>query len=86
MSIFDKAFMLSAGERAIKTFAQALIAMFVGGVTILNINWTDALAVAGTAAIVSLLTSIASNGIGKWAGPSLADEAIVEEDESDDTE
>lgn len=86
MSIFDKAFMLSAGERAIKTFAQALVALFVGGVTIINISWLDAFAVAGTAALVSLLTSVGSNGIGKWAGPSLADEAIVEEDESDVSE
>ena len=64
MSIFTREFVADAGERALKTFAQALVALFVAGVTILSVDWVDALAVAGTAALVSVLTSIASSGRG----------------------
>lgn len=77
MNIFSREFVVAAGERAIKTFAQALIAVFAAGVTILNIDWTQALAIAGTAALLSILTSIASNNVGAYYGPSLADEAVM---------
>lgn len=74
----DKHFWLAAAERAIKTFAQALVALFVAGVTVLTIDWQQGLAVAGTAALVSLLTSVASLRLGPFEGPSLAGEAVVE--------
>lgn len=82
MSIFSRAFVVAAGERAVKTFAQALVAVFAAGVTILDIDWVQSLAIAGTAALLSVLTSIASNNAGSYYGPSLADEAVmVDEDE-----
>jgi len=74
----DKLFWISAGERAVKTFAQALVALFVAGVTVLSIDWQQALAVSVTAAVVSVLTSIASVRLGQFEGPSLAGEAVVE--------
>lgn len=77
MSIFSRGFALAAGERAIKTFAQTLVALFAAGTTILNIDWMQALAVAGTAALLSVLTSVASNGFGQYEGPSLADEGVM---------
>lgn len=58
-------FWFDAAERAVKTFAQALLGVFIAGVTILNADWVDALAVAATAALVSVLTSIASSGAGE---------------------
>lgn len=76
----DRAFWIAVAERAVKTFAEALVALFVAGITILNIDWVQALSVAGTAALVSVLTSIASVPVGKFDGPSLVDEAIVEVD------
>lgn len=76
----DRLYWLAVGERAVKTFAQSLVALFVAGVTILTIDWQQALAVAGTAALVSVLTSIASTRLGPFDGPSLVDEAIVESD------
>lgn len=82
--IFSREFVLAAAERAVKTFCQALAAIFVAGVTVLNIEWQQALAVAGTAALLSILTSVASSHVGKWPGPSLADEAVVEEDTETD--
>lgn len=67
----NKTFWLDLGERAIKTAAQALLAMFVAGVTIMSVDWVDALAIAGTAALVSVLTSIASAGVGRKDSASL---------------
>lgn len=74
----EKLYWVSVGERAVKTFAQALVAVFAAGVTVLDVDWGQALAVAGTAALLSVLTSIASIKLGKFDGPSLADEAVVE--------
>jgi hypothetical protein len=75
----EKVFWIATGERAVKTFAQALVALFVAGVTVLTIDWQQGLAVAATAALVSVLTSIASVRLGSFEGPSLAGEAVVEE-------
>jgi hypothetical protein len=74
----EKLFWIAAGERAVKTFAQSLVALFAAGVTILNIDWQQGLAVAATAAVVSVLTSVASVRLGQFEGPSLAGEAVVE--------
>ena len=74
----EKLFWVAAGERAVKTFAQALVALFVAGVTVLTIDWQQGLAVAATAAVVSVLTSVASVRLGSFEGPSLAGEAVVE--------
>ena len=74
----DKLFWIAAGERAVKTFAQSLVALFVAGVTVLTIDWQQALAVSVTAAVVSVLTSVASVRLGQFEGPSLAGEAVVE--------
>ncbi len=74
----EKLFWIAAGERAVKTFAQSLVALFVAGVTVLTIDWQQGLAVAATAAVVSVLTSVASVRLGQFEGPSLAGEAVVE--------
>lgn len=75
--MFTKDFVLAVLERALKTFAQALVAVFAAGaVTVLDVDWTQALAVSGTAAVVSVLTSIVSANIGNY-GPSLATESVV---------
>jgi len=81
--MFDTLFWKAAAERAVKTFAQSLVALFIAGVTILSIDWVQALAVSGTAALVSVLTSIASSRLGPFDGPSLTDEALVEPDFED---
>jgi hypothetical protein len=58
MKLFSKEFALYAGDRALKTFAQALLALIVVGTAINDIDWLTALATAATATVVSLLTSI----------------------------
>jgi hypothetical protein len=77
MTIWSGGFWKAAAERAIKTLAQSLIAVLaIGQVTVLTVDWAQAAAVAATAGILSVLTSIASSGIGN-PGPSLASEATV---------
>jgi hypothetical protein len=68
------AFWRAALERAVKTFSQALIAvMTADGLGLLDADWPARLSAAGMAAVLSLLASIASSGIG-GTGPSLGAE------------
>ncbi len=55
----NKIWWRAAGIRAVKTFAQALIAGIGTGVALLEVNWSYAISVAAVAAILSLLTSLA---------------------------
>lgn len=48
-----------AGIRAIKTFAQSLVGAIAIGTPLAQIEWWHALSIGATAAILSLLTSIA---------------------------
>ena len=59
-----RAFWADAIERAVKTAAQSAIGVFVADVTILSLDWEQAGGIVGTAALVSVLTSIASEKIG----------------------
>lgn len=58
----SKQFWKDAAERAVRTFAQALLGVFVAGVTVMSVEWEGALATAGTAALVSVLMSVAASG------------------------
>lgn len=62
MSIYTKkTFWAGAAERAIKTLAQAALAMIgTNAVAITHLDWENILAVAATAAVVSILTSLAT--------------------------
>lgn len=55
----NKQWAYAAGIRAIRTFAQALIACIGTGVALLDVNWCYSLSVALLAAILSILTSLA---------------------------
>jgi len=70
------AFWKAAFERAVKTFAQALVAvMTADGFGLLDADWPARLSAAGMAAVLSLLSSLASAGAGN-PGPSLANETV----------
>lgn len=73
----DSRFWVSSAERAIKTFAQALVALIgTSAMSIVELDWMQMLGVSATAAVVSILTSIASANFGPNPGPSLSDETI----------
>ncbi len=73
-----KAFWLAVLERAAKTAANSLLVMWAGdqGLDIMNVDVNHALGLAGGAAALSVLMSIASAGVNN-NGPSLATEAVV---------
>lgn len=55
-----KNWMKAAGIRAIKTFAQTCVSMLGGDMMgLLDVDWLGILAVGGTAAVASILTSLA---------------------------
>ena len=49
----------AAGIRALKTFAQAVLAVIATSAVITEVNWGVALSSGALAAVISLLTSIA---------------------------
>lgn len=64
--MFTIAFWQDAAERAVKTFAQALVAVLsASGLGLLNAPWLTALSTAGMAALLSVLTSVASAPLGR---------------------
>jgi hypothetical protein len=75
--IFTRSFLVATFERALKTFAQALLAFIpaAGTGAVPELNWGDMLVLSGYAALASLLFSIVSSGVG-GTGPSLANEVI----------
>lgn len=77
MSIFTMAFVKAAGERAVKTFAQAEAALLVAdGTGVLDTDWASSLSAAGMAAVISILTSIASDAA-TGEGPSLTNAEVL---------
>ncbi|MGH3822278.1 MAG: holin [Pseudonocardiaceae bacterium] len=59
-------------ERALKTFAQSLLAILsADGVGLLTVPWLPALSTAGAAALLSVLTSMTSAPLGEPNSPSL---------------
>ena len=72
--MYDTKFLTAVAERAIKTFAQTLLATVgADSVGVLNATTLDAAKVAAGATLLSVLTSFASSTTGN-AGPSLAGE------------
>jgi hypothetical protein len=78
MSVFASGrFWLATGERAVKTAAQSAIAFLGAEVTgILDVDFGQAASVVGLATVLSVLSSIASAGVGN-SGPSVASEELA---------
>lgn len=63
--MFNVKFWKDAGERAIRTAAQALLALWATDVSgVLAVDWIQAFSVAGLAAITSVLMSIVATNVG----------------------
>lgn len=78
--MFTRPYLTAVLERAVKTFAQTLAALLLAdGTGLLDTAWTSVLSVAGMAAVLSVLTSIASAGA-SGDGPSLASETVTRTD------
>ena len=59
MEMFNKEFIKNAGERAVKTFAQAGLAFLGGGtVGLFAVDWVGFFSIALGSALLSVLTSI----------------------------
>ena len=70
--MFTKIFVRQIAERAIKTFAQTVVALAgVSQMDWLTLDWAQLAATAGIAAGLSVLTSIASDKIGPVDSPSV---------------
>ncbi len=55
----NKKWWKAAGVRALKTFAQTAVAMITVGSAVTDVDWIAVVSVSATAAVASLLTSIA---------------------------
>ena len=63
--MYTLTFWKDAAERAIRTAAQALLALWATGVSgVLAVDWVQAGSVAGLAALISVLMSVAATGVG----------------------
>ncbi|MCP9209274.1 holin [Streptomyces sp. NEAU-Y11] len=61
--MLTRGFWKATVERVVRTFAQAELALLSGdGLGILDVDWGQALSVGGLAAVLALLTAVASSG------------------------
>ncbi|MCZ7414324.1 holin [Streptomyces sp. WMMC897] len=57
------AFWIATAERAVRTFAQALLAIVgADGLGVADVDWGTALSVSGLAALAAILTAVATSG------------------------
>jgi hypothetical protein len=63
--MFEIEFWKDAGERAIRTAAQSVIALLTGSVTgILDVDWVQTLSISALAAFLSVLMSLVATKTG----------------------
>jgi hypothetical protein len=63
--MYTRNFWLTAFERGVRTFAQALLSVLIVGETgFMDVDWQQSLSVAGVAFVASVLMSIAATGVG----------------------
>lgn len=73
--MWSSSFWKASAERAVKTFAQTLVALVgTDAADVLTINIADAVQASVVAAVLSVLTSLASSTRGN-PGPSLSNES-----------
>lgn len=71
--MMTRAFWMATLERVLRTFAQAEVALLSGdGLGILDVDWGQTLSVGGLAAVLAVLTALATSGVGT-DGPGLTE-------------
>lgn len=55
----DKRWFKAAGIRALKTFCQSMVSLITVGNLVTEMDWLSIVEISATAAIVSMLTSVA---------------------------
>lgn len=71
--MMTKAFWKATAERAVRTGAQTLVATLgLDTLGIVNANWGDGLSLAGGAAVLAVLTAMATSG-GATEGPGITE-------------
>ena len=69
-------FWVDTGERAVRTFAQALVAAITAGFVVTSgAQWKAALIASGFAAVLSVLMSLAGTRVGDDQSPAFFEEA-----------
>lgn len=58
-TVDTKKWLINAGIRAVKTFAQTAVSLITVGQMITDLNWIEIIGISATSAVVSILTSIA---------------------------
>lgn len=75
-------FWRATAERALKTFAQTLVALLAAGkLDLIHAPWIDSLSAAGMATLLSVLTSVAS-GAATGGSPSLTNAEVLPEQDA----
>lgn len=76
MTMWSRGFWADLGERALSTFAQSLVAslLLIGAGTqsgLVDVDWVQALSIAGAATLLSVLKGIGANYVEPKTGASL---------------
>lgn len=80
--MFLVSFWKASAERALKTFAQTVVALVgTNAANLLTVGFLDSLKAGLVAAALSVLTSVASSKFGPNYGPSLTSEMTVIDDD-----
>lgn len=69
--MMSKTFWKDTAERAVGTFAQALLATLAVGTPIWGLDWETGLGVSATAAAISILKSVVASTVGDSDSASL---------------
>lgn len=56
----ETTFIKAAAIRAVKTFCQTAVSMLTVGQAVMDVNWLNVLSISAVAAVISLLTSVAT--------------------------
>lgn len=62
--MFTRTWFKDTFERCLRTFAATLGAFFVGDVTVINVDWSRALGLSGTATLITLLFCLGGGAAG----------------------